>query len=286
MGFLDNIGQSIDLVKDTFVLFKDKPVLMQAPKNLILINLAVGFVIVLCFIGSIFFPPLAFAGFGLLFAAFLIMPFIATTYYAALSWMVFKSFQNEPVTMQDGMKRAKENLADVAGLTIVTLLVNWLASQLRSGKGLLGLILRLIASGIEEGWDIIGNFLLPASIITEKNLIEAAKDAQLLLKNIPAALIGGLAFDSLRGILLALILFPTFFVAFIALYLGFWPLIFIFFGLMFMTYAALSIAISATKVTFFTLLYMKLSGNVQVKNPAAVEGFLNKAGKKKKATTS
>ena len=286
MGFFDDINSSIDLVKDTFRMFKDKPVLMEAPKQLFFLNLAVAVILFVLFLVSIPLPFLVFIPILLLIAALLVMPFIATYYYAALSWMVFQSFQDKPVTLADGMDRAKANLADIVGLTIVTMIVNWFASQLRKGQGILGIILHFVAAGIEEGWDIIGNFLLPASIVSDKNLLEAAKDAQLLLKNIPAALTGGLAFDAIRYLIMFVIMFGFFIAIFGSIFLGtlLGPLVLVLLFpiaiLFFVAYALVSIAVSATKVTFFTLLYMQLSSTVKVKKTPALDAYLENAKKK------
>ena len=130
-----------------------------------------------------------------------IFPFIKIYYRSAQIWITYNTFTGKNVTYQDGLERAKENKGDIFLFGLFDIILTALARQLKQGtrKGglyiLLNILMWIIGEIIEEGWDLIGHYLLPAAIIQDKNVKEVLPEVKNIKNNVPGALTGVFGFD-------------------------------------------------------------------------------------------
>ena len=137
----------------------------------------------------------------------------------------------------------------------------------RKGAGvmtlILNIILSLIARGIEEAWDLVGNYLLPSSIIQEKNFIESAKELGNLKNNVPAGLVGIFGIEFVGSLImsfvnLGLVLFVIL-SFFIAATTGFWPIFLFALIILVVGNVAGGMIISMVKTIYFTVFFMAIT---------------------------
>jgi hypothetical protein len=297
MGFLSSLGDSINLIKQTFLVVKKNPAIVSPTFRELLIVIVlyvlaaiglIGYVLTFIFVQSdstVVFSILgtdysySAAGFtsiaSTLFYVFgiillFLFPFVKTYYRAAQSWMVYETFTKGTGTFKDGISRARKNMGDIFALTIIDILVNALSRQLKSGgkgKGIIGIILGIIlffiARFIEEVWDLVGHYLLPATIIEDKNIIEAIPSLKNMRNNVPGALVGVFGIDFAGDLAKGLLFILLFVLGIGAIALG------IFFGLWWLTvlliilyigiFIIFGVFLDMLKTVYFTLFYMAVN---------------------------
>ena len=275
----DNIKDTLNLLKYTFVLIGKNPEIIKPTTAQVKIALLPYALLVLSIL-SLVFGGFILGGFLLLmipvFILFLalVFPFIKTYYNAAQCWIVYKTFTGKGATYADGIARAKENRSDTFWIGLFTIIFPALANRLKAGTGQRGGILVTVINGlmhllgktVEEGWDLIGNFLLPASIISENTVVDTLPEINNIRKNVPGALAGVFGIDFVGNVAMGyvwfILLIPFFIllfamVAFQAGYL-FIPLVLWIILSLGLAIAA-SIYIGMVKTIYFALLYVAVT---------------------------
>ncbi len=92
---------------------------------------------------------------------------------------------------------------DIFILGFWDILLNALATKLKESSNtqkagfgsILSIIFLLLGKAVEEGWDLAGHYLLPASIIQEQNVGQALHELKNIKNNVPGALSGVFGFD-------------------------------------------------------------------------------------------
>ncbi|MDZ4256646.1 MAG: hypothetical protein U1C71_03495 [archaeon] len=295
MGFFDNFRDTWGLLKHTFLLMgKNKAILAPtlmfslwaALINILFIVLLVGWVY-LAFFGD---PAsvggewkgtiLTFFWLGILLIIMLnrfLIVFLRTYYRAAQSWIVYKTFAGQKSTFHDGINRARQNWSDILSIGILEILADMMAKQLKRGTGgqgifviLINIVLHLIGRIVEEGWDLIGHYILPAAIIEDKTLGQVLPDIKHIKENVPGALVGvfGIDFvgDLVRGSF-TLVFFLGLFVSIIISIMTWNPLPFlIMLLLMIIVSFILSRLIELVKNVYFTLFYITIMRPMDISN--------------------
>ncbi|MFH1636834.1 MAG: hypothetical protein ABIB71_00235 [Candidatus Woesearchaeota archaeon] len=202
----DALKDTIQLVKNTFAVLGKNPQALKPTWTQIWIGAVFYSLIVLSILAIIIYPPFLLIGVPIIILSVLfflfIFPFLKMKYRAAQCWIVYHSFTGNKISYKDGVKRAKQNKWDIIVLTIFDIVLTALAKRLKAGsgrKGILGSILNIVmlvlGKAVEEGWDLIGHYLLPASIIQEKSVTEALPEIKNIKDNVPGALAGVFAMD-------------------------------------------------------------------------------------------
>ncbi len=259
---IDLVGRNKDILKPTWSQVKIAALFYF----LLLVSIALIFISDLSFIGQI-------GIISMIIVLNLIFPFIEVKYKAAQSWIVYQTFTGKKTNFEDGLKRAKENRGDIFVLGLLDILMTYFAKQLRnkSNSGV-GMFFKIILSGlskvIEEGWDLIGNFLLPASIVTEKKIGEAAKDIKELKNNVPGALAGVFGIDfvgnTLKSMVSGIFVFGIIIGVVLLFFTGTWiPLVLLILVLIAFNVAA-NIIVEMVKVVYFTLFYVSIAMPMQI----------------------
>lgn len=200
-----------------------------------------------------------------------VFPFVKMYYRAAQCWIVYHTSGNN-ISYKEGLSRARQNKWDIFILGLWDILLNALAKKLKDSSrtqrvGFLGLIfsiiLLLLGKAVEEGWDLAGHYLLPASIIQEQNVGQALPELKNIKKNVPGALAGVFGFDftgdavkgaiNFFGLVLVIIGFAVFFINNTVI-----PLIVIILFLMGVN-LFLGIFVDMLKTVYFTLFYVSIT---------------------------
>ena len=192
MGFFDAFKDTLQLAKNTFVVIGKNPAILKPTMKQVWIG-AIVYFLVIASIFAIAFPynvlPIiaAIVIFGCIIYLVFIFPFVKIHYKAAQCWMVYRTFAGKPVTYEEGLQRAKINKKDIILLGVFDILLRALANKLKQGTRkdglwiILDIIMKIAGKVVEEGWDLIGHYLLPASIIKEQSVMEALPEKQVTM---------------------------------------------------------------------------------------------------------
>ncbi len=281
MGFFDFLHDTIGLTKNTFTIVGKNPEILKPTFAQIKIGLLFLFLLVASALTAFLFDG-AIQGaavivfFVFLLLAFPLFPFIRMYYKAAQSWIVYNAFTGKQATYQDGLRRASQNKGDIITLAIFDILANALAGRLKGGTGKGGLvwgivnvIMWIIGRVVEEAWDLVGHFLLPASIIQEKKVTEVLPELKNIRKNATGALAGVLGFDFagdlIRGYITAILIVFLIISVFVASAFNNWILFLVVLILVLAVNAAAKTFIDMTKTIYFTLFYMAVTMPMKIK---------------------
>ena len=211
MGLIQSFQDTIYLLKNTFVVIGKNPAALRP--TIAQLTLALGFFItilvsiaaILLFQKSFFIPMIAMLLIFISFVfLFFIFPFVKMYYRAAQCWIVYHTFSGNNISYKEGLSRARQNKWDILILSLCDIILNAFAMKLKESSrnqkpGFLGLIfsiiLMLLGKVVEEGWDLAGHYLLPASIIKEQNVGQALHELKDIKKNISGTLTGVFGFD-------------------------------------------------------------------------------------------
>jgi len=274
MGFFESINDTLQLLKNTFVVMGRNPAIMKPT----LIQILLGSIFYLFVIGSLVVTLYSSGTIKLIaisvfiFSLMLLLPlfpFIKMYYRAAQSWIVYNVFIGKKVSYEDGLKRANQNKGDIFVLGVFDILFSALTKRLKAGTGrgglwvLVNIVMWIIGKAIEEGWDLLGHYLLPATIIEEKNVGEVLPRINDIRKNVPGALAGTFAIDfagdAVAGYITAfMILFLIVGVIVGILYNTWLPAIIIFVLIIGINFI-IKILIDMVKTVYFTLFYMSIT---------------------------
>jgi hypothetical protein len=297
MGLFSSLGDTVNLVKQTFLVVKKNPQLVKPTfKELFwaillffmtaiaVVGYVAAFLLVssesmvifnvlgtdYSFIGSSFLGMVSTSFYILGFLLLFLFPFIKTYYRAAQTWMVYETFTGKPGTFADGIKRARANMKDIFVLTLLDVVFTYLANRLKRGNRsggiigiVLGIILFFIGKIIEEAWDLVGHYLLPACIIEDKNVLEAIPSIKNMKNNIPGALVGVFGVDFAGDLAKGLLVGILFVLGIGAIMLGFFLNLWWLTALLLLVYVGIFILagvfIDMLKTVYFTLFYMAVN---------------------------
>jgi len=197
-----------------------------------------------------------------------IFPFVKIYYQAAQAWLVYKTFGGKQVVYADGISRARENKWDIFVIGLLGIVFSLIAGKLRNGAQragfLLGAVLALAGAAVEEGWDLIGNFLLPASIIQEKSVAQTVPELKTIKNNIPGALAGVFGVDFVGGMAVSSIFWILALLTVVigggcAWLLGVWSVLVVMIILDFGILIIAGIFVDMVKTVYFSLFYISVS---------------------------
>lgn len=284
MGWLDGFAGTVPLLKQTLDVVRRNPEILRPTYRQFFWT---GLFTVLLILGiwglflSLFNPNPVFGGLLLvvlgisLIGLVLVLPFLKTYYRAGQVWMIYQTFAGKPVTFAQGMQRAKENRMDVFIFTIVEMIANFISARLKQGvqgKGIIVIILSaimwILGKVVEEGWDLISHYLLPAAVIEDKSVDQILPRIKDIKDHVPAALVGvfgiDLVGDVIGGMFMILLFLATIAGVIIGLFTGqlwFVGLVIILFILVASAYG---IVVDMIKTIYFTLLYISITRPIDI----------------------
>lgn len=245
------------IIKDTFAMAK-KDKILYAP---VVLNFFVSIILIACAIATLVagssWGDIA-APYYIIALGFVFLALVAEAFFsAALSWMILQVAQGRRPSLGAGLGRALKKTGSLFIYAGVSFLVMILAGQLRKDRDqdnfFIAIIKGFFADLLEKAWDIASHLLLPAIVLTNHNFYSAIKEMPRLVKNLPAVLTGGFAFDFVVGwIYLAELIFA--FLLFIMIPGGLLVALAFFLVSATITY----LFYSFVKSVYFTMLYLDL----------------------------
>ena len=296
MGFFSSLGDTYHLIAQSLIIIKRNPALFAPTLRelfwgaflFILALIGVGGYVAVLFIPSTAVVTITLLGTDFVYSAagitaltttavqvlgvllLFLYPLVKTYYRAAQSWMVYETFTGKEGTFKSGIARARKNMGDILAITLLDVIFSQLAARMKKGNrggGIIGIILAivmfLVGRFIEEAWDLVGHYLLPATIVEEKNIVEAIPSLKNMKNNIPGALVGvfGIDFvgDIARGALTLVLFLLLLGAVFIGAFFNLWwvtlLLILFYVGI----YIFTSVFIDMIKTIYFTLFYVSVN---------------------------
>lgn len=213
------LKDTVQLLKNTFTIIARNPAIFKPTITQIVVGIFLWVLVIGSFASFYFVPGAAvIAVIILIFSVVMLIlfPFIKMYYRAAQCWIVYKTFTGNKISYKEGLARARQNKKDIFILGLLDILLTVLSRKLKEGTGrgglwvILNILMRMAGAAVEEGWDLVGHFLLPGSIIPEKTVGEAISDIKNIRNNVPGALVGvfGIDFvgDLVRGYIIGIVL--------------------------------------------------------------------------------
>ncbi len=213
----NTLQDTIQLLKNTFTVIARNPAIFKPTVTQIVVGIFLWVLLIGSFASFYFVPgAIVIAAIILLFSVsmLILFPFIKMYYRAAQCWIVYRTFTGDNISYKEGLARARQNKKDIFVLGSLDILLTALSRKLKAGTGrgglwaILNMLMRLAGAAVEEGWDLVGHFLLPGSIIPEKTVGEAISDIKNIRNNVPGALVGvfGIDFvgDMIRGYIMGI----------------------------------------------------------------------------------
>jgi hypothetical protein len=275
MGFFDSINDTIQLTKSTFVVIGKNRAILRPTISQIIVALVLYLLTIISLILLIFASATIKTLAILLLVIFLVLliplfPFIKIYYRAAQCWIVYKTFTGKECSYQEGIERARKNKGDVFLIGLFDIILTALARKLKEGSGrkgglwmFLNILMWLAGKTVEEGWDLIGHYLLPASIIQEKHVGQVLPEIKNIKNNVPGALAGVFGFDFV-GDLIGGYLFAVSFLfimigVIIGVILNVWIPLLVIIALLIAIIIGLKILVDMVKTVYFTLFYIAIT---------------------------
>lgn len=141
------------------------------------------------------------SGFGLAFLMFVYKHFFYNYREMGQSWLVYETICGRDRSYADAKTTAKERKSGVRKLAGLDMLMGYVGSQ-NEGKsdGIVGWLVNLFIQGLEEVWDLVNHYMLPAIAIDELSLTEGIKKMKELRDEVPKTLVGVFGIDFIGNV--------------------------------------------------------------------------------------
>ena len=115
----------------------------------------------------------------------------------AQSWLVYETICGRDRSHAEAKEAARDRKSGVRKLAGLDMLMAYVMSQRRGGEngGLGAKLVNLLLSGLEEVWDLVNHYMLPAIAIDELTLTEGGKKMKGLRHQVPETLTGVFGID-------------------------------------------------------------------------------------------
>jgi hypothetical protein len=138
---------------------------------------------------------------------------------ACQSWIVYNTIVGKNISYLDAHQHTQASKPQLRIIAIIDIGMAYLRMQKsKNDGGIVAVVMILFFRFLEEVWDLLSHYMLPAVVIEQKQLREVTPQLKKLRKNVPATLAGVFGIDFV-GNVLGSILFPLYMV-FLALSVG------------------------------------------------------------------
>ncbi|OQX71136.1 hypothetical protein B6D52_02470 [Candidatus Parcubacteria bacterium 4484_255] len=130
----------------------------------------------------------------LLLTIFILIPFgffYNVRQKADQSWMVYNTICGKDINYNDAHNHTKTEKGKLRIIAFVNILMKYTKNQKGNKKGIMALFL----SFLNEVWDLLSHYMLPAVVIEQKPLKEIIPEIKSLKTNVPATLAGVFGID-------------------------------------------------------------------------------------------
>lgn len=134
-------------------------------------------------------------GFGLAVLMFVYKYFFYNYREMGQSWLVYETICGRDRSYPDAKAAAKERASGVRKLAGLDMLMAYLLSKRGEGGGWGQKLINLFLSGLEEVWDLVNHYMLPAIAIDRLTLTDGVKKMKDLRDQVPETLVGVFGID-------------------------------------------------------------------------------------------
>ncbi len=134
---------------------------------------------------------------------------------ACQAWVVYNTVCGKDISFKDAQKHTQEVKWTLRKIAVVDILMSYVKSQQKNRKGgILGFLVLLFLKALEEVWDLLSHYMIPAVVVEQKKITELVPQMKALRKNVPATLVGVFGIDFV-GNVVGQLLGPIYFVLFL-----------------------------------------------------------------------
>lgn len=150
----------------------------------------------------------------LLLTFFILIPFrffYNVKQKANQSWIVYNTVCGKDISYNDSHNHTKSEKGKLRIIVFVDIIMKYANSQ-KGDKGIGGVLISLFLSFLNEIWDLLSHYMLPAIVIEQKPLKEIVPEIKSLENNAPATLTGVFGIDFV-GNVIGLLFLGIFFIS-------------------------------------------------------------------------
>ncbi len=115
---------------------------------------------------------------------------------ACQSWVVYNTITGKDISYKDAQTHTKKVKWTLRKIALVDFAMSYVKSQQKNQKkGILGFLIMLFLKALEEVWDLLSHYMLPAVVVEQKKITELVSQLKSLRKNVPATLVGVFGID-------------------------------------------------------------------------------------------
>jgi hypothetical protein len=274
-------NDTIYLLKHSFTIIeKDKDILRPAIHMFIFSSLltTIFFISILTFITG---TMVGVGVFLLLLWLFVLIPYSYFFYVrqkACQSWIVYNTIIGKDIDYPIAHKHTHKVRWTLRGIAFIDFIMGTFGKNKSNDKGIVSVLINLALAALQEVWDLLSHYMIPAIVIEQKKLKQIIPQLKKLKENVPAALVGVFGIDfvgNIIGMILGTVYIAMFAVAFAIGYLvalvapstafvlggvAFsWIPIFVIAFVSFLLGGVLNAAVHSVKTIYFTIFYTSLT---------------------------
>ncbi len=203
-----------DRLKDTGFLIKNSFTIVGKNKNITTptVHMAVltAVITILLYSALLTFVLGQFILLGLVFlffAVFILVPFrffYDVRQKANQSWIVYNTICGKNITYSDAHQYTRAEKGKLRVIALVDAVMAYANSQKRNRRGVLGVVIGLFLGFLNQVWDLLSHYMLPAVVIEQKSLKEVVPEIKSLKNNVPATLTGVFGIDFVGNVIRSL----------------------------------------------------------------------------------
>ncbi len=278
--FKDRLKDTGFLIKNSFTIIgKDKDIKTPTIHMIVLSILIIVFIyssILMFILGKFVIVGVLL----LLLTVFILIPFrffYNTRQKADQSWIVYNTICGKDISYKDAHNHTKSEKGKLRIIAFVDILISYANSQKGNKKGIVGILINLFLSFLNEVWDLLSHYMLPAIVIEQKPLKEIIPEIKSLKNNVPATLVGVFGIDFVGSVIGSL--FGGLFFIFLLISVGIGYLVAMFTEVTIITFASFSFSwvpvfmmlflvsiiggiykkiVESIKVIYFTIFYTSI----------------------------
>jgi len=205
--FKDRLKDTLFLIKNSFnIIRKDKDIKIPTI-HMILLSITIT-VFVFGALLTFFLGKLVSVGF-LLFAIviFILTPFkyfYNVRQKANQSWIVYNTICGRNISYSEAHEHTKSEKGKLRIIALIDILMNFANSQRQNKKGVIGFLISIFLSFLDEIWDLVSHYVLPAIVIEQQPLKKIIPEIKSLKNNVPATLVGVFGIDFVGNVIRSL----------------------------------------------------------------------------------
>ncbi|MCK5771232.1 hypothetical protein [Algiphilus sp.] len=123
-----------------------------------------------------------------------------------LSYLVHQTVTGEDKSYGDAAGGTRELKSSMRGMALIDMLMAYVNKTSSNGekKGLSGMLISLVLAGLNEVWDLVNHFMIPAIVVDRVRLRDCVEHMKELQRQVPETLVGVFGIDLFGRIVVTL----------------------------------------------------------------------------------